>query len=177
MKKVLVSILLLVILLGALATNAMATTNAELIEFAKSNHTVSGKSIGLTDANKVKVERYLTENPVTDAQAGQIMAKAKELIALMESAGVSDPANLSKADKDRFIAIAQEGADVIGVKLVFHAHSVDVYKDGKLIESASLGNKLAYTGNNINLALVISSLAIIALATTAFVAKKRFANA
>ena len=177
MKKVLVSILLLVILLGVLTTNAMATTNTELIEFAKSNHTVAGKSIGLTDENKVKVERYLTENPVTDAQAGTIMTKVNELIALMESAKVSDPAELSKADKDKFMAIAQEAADVIGVKLVFHAHSVDVYKDGKLIESASLGDKLAYTGNNINIALVISSVAIIALATTAFVAKKRFANA
>ena len=95
----------------------------------------------------------------------------------MESAGVSDPADLSKADKEKFMAIAQEGADVIGVKLVFHPHSVDVYKDGTLIESATLGNKLAYTGNNINLALVISSVAIIALATTGFVAKKRLANA
>ena len=177
MRKFLVSILLLIVLVGVLATNSMATTNAELIEFAKSNHTVSGKSIGLNAANKVKVERYLTENPVTDAQAGAIMAKANELIALMESAGVSDPANLSSADKEKFMAIAQEGADVIGVKLVFHAHSVDVYKDGKLIESATLGNKLAYTGNNINLALVISSIAIFALATTGVVVKKRLANA
>ena len=177
MKKILVSIVLLVVLIGVLATNVKATTNAELIEFCKSNHTVSGKSIGLTDANKVKIERYLTENPVTDAQAGAIMAKANELIALMEKAGVSDPANLSKADKEKFMKIAQEAADIVGLKLVFHPHSVDVYKDGKLIDTATLGDKLAYTGNNINIALVISSVAIIALATTGFVAKKRFANA
>ena len=101
MRKFLVSMLLLIVLVGVLATNSIATTNAELIEFAKSNHTVAGKSIGLTSANKVKVERYLTENPVTDAQAGAIMAKANELIALMESAGVSDPAELSSADKER----------------------------------------------------------------------------
>ena len=177
MRKILVSMLLLIVLVGVLATNSMATTNAELIEFAKSNHTVAGKSIGLTPANRVKVERYLTENPVTDTQAGAIMAKAKELIALMESAGVSDPADLSKSDKEKFMAIAQEGADVIGVKLVFHPHSVDVYKDGKLIESATLDNKLAYTGNNINLALVISSIALFALTTTGVVVKKRLANA
>lgn len=177
MRKILVSILLLIVLVGVLATTSKATTNVELIEFAKSNHTVSGKSIGLTAENKIKVERYLTENPVTDAQAGAIMAKANELIALMESAGVSDPAELSSSDKERFMQIAQEGADVIGVKLVFHAHSVDVYKDGKLIESATLGNKLAYTGNNINLALVISLVTIFALATTGFAAKKGLANA
>ena len=176
MKKIFVSVVLLILLVGVLATNSMATTNAELIEFCKSNHTVSGKSIGLTSANRVKVERYLTENPVTDAQADAIMAKAKELIALMESAGVSDPANLSKADKEKFMAIAQEGADVLGLKLVFHPHSVDIYKDGKLIETATLGNKLAYTGNNVNIALVVSSVAIIALAT-GLVTRKRLANA
>ena len=174
MRKILVSILLIIVLVGVLATTSKATTNVELIEFAKSNHTVSGKSIGLTAENKIKVERYLT---VTDAQAGAIMAKANELIALMGAAGVSDPSELSSSDKEKFMQIAQEGADVIGVKLVFHAHSVDVYKDGKLIESATLGNKLAYTGNNINLALVISLVTIFALATTGFAAKKGLANA
>ena len=177
MKKIIVGMLLLIVIVGVFATNTMATTNAELIEFIKSDHTVSGKSIGLTAGNRVKAERYLTENPVTDAQASAIMEKANELIAIMEKAGVSDPSKLSQADKEKFMKIAQEAADIIGLKLVFHPHSVDIYKDGKLIETATLGNKLAYTGNNINIALVMSLVTVIALATTGFVAKKKFANA
>ena len=176
MKKLLAGMAILVLFLGVLSTYSMAVTNADLIEFLKSNHTVSGKSIGLTAENKVKAERYLTENPVTDEEAAAIMAKGKELIALMESAGASDPSELSSAEKEQFMAIAQQGADVIGLKLVFHPHSVDIYKEGKLVESATLGNKLAYTGSNINIALVISSVAVIALAT-GIVAKKRLANA
>ena len=176
MKKLLAGIAVIILFLGVLSTYSMAVTNADLIEYVKSNHTVSGKSVGLTSDNRVKAERYLTENPVTDEEAAAIMAKGNELIALMESAGVSDPSELSSADKEKFMAIAQEGADVIGLKLVFHPHSVDIYKEGKLVESATLGNKLAYTGNNINIALVISSVAVIALAT-GIVAKKRLANA
>lgn len=177
MKKVLVTLTLLVVGMMMSFTCVNATTNAELIEFATSNHVVSGESIGLTAENRVKVERYLQENPVTDDEANQIMAKANELIALMESAGVSDPAKLSQEDKAKFISIAQEGAAVIGLDLVFKAGSVDVYKDGVLIETAALADApVPYTGSNVNVALVVSSVAVIALAM-GIVAKKRVANA
>ena len=176
MKKLLASVLLLVMLVAMIATNSMAATNADLIAYVTSDHKVSGETIGLPAGQKVKAKRYLTENPVTDAQADAIIAKGNELIAIMEAAGVSDPSKLSKADKDKFMSIAREAAAIIGLTLVFHANSVDIYKDGALIDSASLGGKLADTGNNVNLALVISSIATIALAA-GFVAKKRLANA
>lgn len=176
MKKLLASVLLLVMLVAMLATSSMAATNADLIAYVKADHKVAGEMIGISAGNRVKAERYLTENPVTDAQADAIIAKGNEIIALMNNAGVSDPSKLSKADKDKFMALAQQAADVIGLKLVFHANSVDVYKDGTLIDTVTLGNKLVYTGNNVNVALVVSSVAIIALAA-GFVAKKRLANA
>lgn len=176
MKKLLASVLLLIMLVTILATSSMAATNADLIVYMTSSHAVSGGSIELRADQKVRAKRYLTENPVTDAQADAIIAKGDELLALLNEAGVTDPAKLSSADKERFMAIGQQAADVLGLTLIFHAHSVDIYKDGKYIDTASLGSKLVYTGNSVNLALVISSIAIIALAT-GFVAKKRLANA
>lgn len=177
MKKLLASTLLLIVLVAMVATSSMAATNADLIAYIKADHKIAGQMVGITAGNRVKAERYLTQNPVTDAQADAIIAKGNEIIALMNNAGVSDPSKLSKADKDTFMALAQQAADVIGVKLVFHANSVDVYdKDGTHIDTVTLGNKLVYTGNNVNVALVVSSVAIIALAA-GFVAKKRLANA
>lgn len=177
MKKTLAIALIMVIALVMSTTAVNAATNADLINYATTNHTVSGKSIGLTDGNKVKVKRYLTDNPVTDEQAAQIMAKGDQLIALMEAAGVSDPSKLSKADKAKFISIAQEAASIIGLTLKFNANSVEVYKDGVLIDTGSLGDeKAAYTGNNVNTALVVSLVAVLALAI-GLVAKKRMANA
>ena len=176
MKKLLAGTLLLVMLVVLVATTSMAATNADLIAYVTSDHKVAGGTAGLTADQRVRAKRYLTENPVTDAQADAIIAKGDELLAIMESAGVSDPSQLSKADKEKFMAIAQEAADILGLTLVFHAHSVDIYKDGVLIDSGSLGGKLVYTGNSVNLALVISSIATIALAA-GFVAKKRLANA
>lgn len=176
MKKLLVSVVLFISIVAVLATTSMAATNADLIEFVTSNHTISGVSTGLDAGTRVRAKRYLTENPVTDAQADYLIAKGNELIALMEKEGVSDPSKLSASGKEKFMAIAKDAAASIGLTLVFHAHSVDIYKDGTLIDSATLGGKLAYTGNNTNLALVISSVAVIALAA-GLVAKKRLANA
>lgn len=177
MKKLLAGTLLLVMLVALVATTSMAATNADLISYVTSDHKIAGENVGITAENRVKAKRYLTENPATDAQADAIIAKGEEIIDLMNKANVSDPSKLSKADKERFMAIAKEAADILGLKLVFHPHSVDVYdKDGKFIENVTLGGKLAYTGNSVNLALVISSIATIALAA-GFVAKKRLANA
>ena len=177
MKKLLAGTLLLVMLIALVATKSMAATNADLIEYVTSDHKVAGENVGITAENRVKAKRYLTENPATDAQADAIIAKGNEIIDLMNKANVSDPSKLSKADKEKFMEIAKEAADILGLKLVFHPNSVDVYdKDGKYIDTVTLGGKLVYTGNRVNVALAISSIAIIALAT-GFVAKKKLANA
>lgn len=177
MKKIFLGTLLCTILVTLFATKTMAATNEELIKYVTSDHKIAGESVGITAENKVKAKRYLTENPVTDAQADAIIAKGDEIIELMNKANVSAPSKLSKSDKEKFMSIAKEAADVIGLKLVFHPHNVEVYDtNGKLIDNATLGNELIYTGNNINYVLVISSIAAIAL-VAGFVVKKRLANA
>lgn len=174
MKKVLTIATLCVMLVMAFATIANAATSAELADklYAK------GEKYGMTTADKVKVERYLSENPVTDAQADAVLAKADEAIAVMEKAGVTDYTKLTTAQKNEIKAIAQSAAELIDVKLVFKKGTVEIYnKDGKLIETVSLnGGKLAYTGNSVNTVVGVSVVAIIALAI-GVVTKKRIANA
>ena len=176
MKKLLAGTLLLVAILAVLATTSMAATNADLIKYLTSNHDIAGDSVGITAENRVRAKRYLTENPATDEQAAAIITIGEDIVAFMNSVNVSDPGNLSKQDKEIFMAKARKAADIIGLKLVFHPHSVDVYdKDGKLIDNVTLGGELVYTGNRVNVTLVISSIAAIALVAV-FVAKKRIAN-
>lgn len=54
----------------------------------------------MTSADKVKVERYLSENPVTDEQANTLVAKADEAIAIMEQAGTKGYNKLTTAQKN-----------------------------------------------------------------------------
>lgn len=170
-KSLLISILTAVIVM-ACATLVNATTTATLADelYAK------GKKYGMTSADKVKVERYLSENTVTDEQANAIVAKADEAIAVMEAAGTTDYSKLTDAQKDKLKSIANSAASIIDVKLVFKKNTVEIYDNaGKLIETIGQNNgKLAYTGNNVNVVLTTSVIAIIALAIT--VATKRNSN-
>lgn len=170
-KSLLISILTAVIVM-AYGTFANAATTATLADELYSK----GSKYGMTSADKVKIERYLSENTVTDEQANAIVAKADEAIAVMEAAGTTDYSKLTDAQKDKLKSIANSAASIIDVKLVFKKNTVEIYDNaGKLIETIGQNNgKLAYTGNNVNVVLTTSVIAIIALAIT--VATKRNSN-
>lgn len=173
MKKTLAIVLLAIIAVMALATGVNAATSSSLADelYAK------GAKYGMTSADKVKIERYLAENPVTDAQADELLAKADEAIAVMEKAGVTNYNKLTKAQKSEIKSIATEAAKKVDLKLVFKTRSVEVYNNaGKLVETVTNTNgKLAYTGNTVNVALAVSVVAVLAVATV--VVRKRIVNA
>lgn len=173
MKKLLTISILAVMLVLMAVTGVNATTNDNLAETLYN----MGAKYGMTTSDRVKIERYLADYPVTEDEANAIVAKAKEAVAVMEAAGVTDYKELTTDQKNQLKSIANEAASIIGVTLVFRTGAVDVYKDGTLIETATLNNsgKLAYTGNN-NIVLVVSSIAAIALVSVA-VARKKLANA
>lgn len=173
MKKTLAIVLLAIIAIMALATGVNAATSSTLADELYTK----GAKYGMTSADKVKIERYLAENPVTDAQANKLLAKADEAIAVMEEAGVTSYSKLTAAQKNSIKSIATEAAKEINLKLVFKTKSVEIYNvDGKLIETVSNTNgKLAYTGNTINVVLAVSAVAVLAVATV--VVRKRIVNA
>lgn len=172
MKKVL-SLLILFVLLATVATTVNATTSNELADKLYE----LGTPYGMTSSEKIRIERYLADNEVTDEQANQIVAKAEEAVEIMKAAGVTNYKDLTDSQKNQMKSIANEAADILGLTLSFSNKKVEIYKNGKLIESVSLNDgKLAYTGNNTSKILVVSSVAIVALAIGT-VARKKFANA
>lgn len=175
MKKIVSSIVMLAIMLTmVLGTSVNAATTEELVDKIYS----MGQEYGLTSSDKVRLERFLADNPVTEAEADSLIAKANEAVAVMENAGVTDVSKLSSEEKAKLQAIAKEAASIVDVNLVFKAGTVEVYKDGKLIESINNNyGKLAYTGNNISTVAVVSLVAIFALAIGLVYARRRVANA
>lgn len=69
MKKTLLISILVAIILMAYATVVNATTTSTLADEIYSK----GKKYGVTSADKVKIERYLSENEVSDEDANQII--------------------------------------------------------------------------------------------------------
>ena len=173
MKKTLAIVLLAIIAVMALATGVNAATSSTLADELYSK----GAKYGMTSADKVKIERYLAENPVTDAQANELLAKSDEAIAVMEKAGVTNYNKLTDAQKSEIKSIAIEAAKKVDLKLVFKTRSVEVYNNaGKLVETVTNTNgKLAYTGNTVNVVLAVSVVAVLAVVTV--VVRKRIVNA
>ena len=172
MKKLLTISILAVMLVLMTITGVNATTNDNLADTLYN----IGSKYGMTKSDKVKIERYLADNPVTESEANAIVAKANEAAKIMDEAGVTDFSKLSEEKKAEIKSIANQAASIVGVTLTYKSGSVEIYKDGKLIETVTNNNgKLAYTGNN-NIVLVVSSIAVIALASVA-VARKKLANA
>ena len=173
MKRLFAVTILFVVLMTVLATSVNAVSTSEMIEKLYQ----MGQPYGMTQADKVKMERFFADNPVTEAQADQIIAKGEEAVALMQAAGTTNYKELTTEQKNQLKSIANEAASIVGVSLVFKKGTVEIYKDGVLIETITANNgTLAYTGNTTNMILVVSSVAIIALAATA-VARRRAVNA
>ena len=147
--KIIVAMLIAIIIMGT--ANVFAATTNELINEVYS----IGSKYGLTNSDKVKIERYLRDNPVTEAEADKLIEKAKEIDSIMQKAGTTDITKLSEEDKSKIKEIAEEAASILN-----------------LIERG----KLAYTGNNNFMVYGIIAVAVIALATL-LVVKKRNVNA
>ena len=172
MKKLLTISLLALMLILMTVTGVQATNNDNL---ASTLYNIGAK-YGMTKSDKVKIERYLADNPVTESEANAIVAKANEAAKIMDEEGTKDYKKLPESKKAQLKTLASEAASIVGATVAFKADTVEIYNDGKLIET--IGNnrgKLAYTGNN-NIALVVSSIAVIALASVA-IARKKLANA
>lgn len=180
MKKVL-KIFVLVALMLVLATSAVkaATPNEELLTELKKTYTVGGKELKLRSEDLVRIERYLSEHELTEAQKNTVLEKANAIIDIMNSENVSSPAKLSASKKAEAIKLAEEGAAALNLRLVADTktNTIKIYDaNGKLIESAKIENdKLIYTGNNSIVYIVASVVAIIAVA--AFVTYRKKVNA
>ena len=171
MKK----IISIVAIFAILMVGAMSVVNAASSSTLADQLYAIGSKYGMTAADKVKMERYLSDNPLSNNDCNQILAEAQEADKIMQENGTTDYKSLPADVKAQLKSLANEAADIAGVTLDFSADGIDVFKDGKQIESYSgNSNKLPYTGNN-SIVLVVSSIAVIAL--VAVVARKKLANA
>ncbi len=174
MKKIMISILISLVIILSMTSIVSAVTTDELLDYLR---TQGGSYI--TESDIVRIERYFKEYPISEEQADQLKTKIDEAKAVVDAVG-GDLRNLTSADKDKLKGIANEVATIIDINLVFKKNSVDIYKNGKLIETASLeGNQiLVYTGNESNKnVLLISGVAILVLATGTILVRKSLKSA
>ena len=113
MKKILLATILFVMVAVFATTMVNAATGAELPNLIYEK----GSKYGVTEGHKVKMERYLSKHPATDAQADAVMAKVDEVVSVLEKAGVTNIGKLSSADLKKIQDLATEAAAILNVKI------------------------------------------------------------
>ena len=175
MKKKLLVFALFVVLISTLTVVNAATPAEDLKAFASQSFTVAGETVKLSDADLVKLDRFLEDNEVTAEQVESIKAKVNETVEYINETGVESLADLTTAQKQTVLAKANEAAQVVGATISYDSADgvIEVYKDSELIESLSTSNALAQTGGQSAVYYVaISVLAIIAVASVIYIRKK-----
>ena len=172
MKKSLLTVVLFVIVTLFATTMVNAATGAELPELIYAR----GAKYGVTQSQKIKMERYVANHPITDEQANAVMAKVDEVEKVFKDAGVTSLSKLSSSNLKKVQNLATEAAAIVDVKVVWKSTTAEIYKDATLVDVIDFSGLLAYTGNDVNVALVVSSIAVVALAA-GIILRKKFANA
>ncbi len=173
MKKLAITAVLLVVL-TLISSNVYATTATELKDYICNPQGIAGTILVITDADRTKVERFFSENTITDEQAGQIKSIIDKGIALMTEDGATTPKELSSyAKKEQLLNYAKEAAAIVGFTVTYDVAEgrLDIYKDGALYESLNWGvsldgsstsGALVQTGNTNYIYLVIVGAILIA---------------
>ena len=179
MKRLATVTLLIVMAVAFLAGTVNAATESELLEYLSQEFTVGGETVSISEADKVKIERYLNENEVTAEQADAVIAKVDEAVAVLEAAGETDITKLSQEDKNKLMGIANDAASTLGLSLSYDASTktLSVYKDGQLIESTSITSSEELVQTGMTNYVYIAILAVVVIAIAAVVIKRARANA
>ncbi len=176
MKKTIKILMLTMLLIALLVPMVKATTQSELEEYVLGTHKIAGKDVSLSAENKGKVKNFFKNNTLTDDQCTKIKAKIDEIIAIMNKANVSEPAKLSSKDKSDIISLGQAAASIANCKLVVDTanNTIELYKDGVLIDSTSTNpGQLVQTGTPNYAYVIVPSVAIIAVAVAFVIRKKK----
>ncbi len=168
MKK-LAKIFTIVAFIAILTTTVVnASASDDLIAELSKSRTIGGKTVTLSASDRVKLERYLSEHPITEEEKNSIVANVDEAVAIMEAEGTADLSKLSADAKEKITTLAKAAASEMDLTLVVDTvgNTIKVYdENGTLIESARVENgTLAYTGNNSFVYIVAPVVAIIAIA-------------
>ena len=166
MKKIrnIVCLFVAMLLVGTLNVNAMSKD--ELKAKLTKAYTINGATVQATSDQKVEIERYLSQNDVSESDADYIASKIDEAIAIIERGNANSFEKLTKAEKNEIKALLTEVSNNTSVKVTAVKNGVKVYNlDGTVFTVVTVP-KVKYTDTYMIIALagVVSIIGIFVIA-------------
>lgn len=158
--------MILVIITFIASLSFMITSNAEvnqyLLDYATKSHKILGEDVTLPNSEIVKVERFLSQNTITDDEALNVINKLEAIKEIINNEGIKDITKLSKSKKQEIMILAEEAASIVGATISYDNTEkvIAIYKDGIMIENVSLSPYLKQTGTSNNEIILYSLMAV-----------------
>lgn len=149
-----ISIALLIIVVISMTMTVNAYTNESVISYISKAHTVNGRTVQLSGTQRESLTKYLRENPVTDSEANEIIAKLDEAKALIDNSGATDLSQLSENIKAEVVSLVKSAGAIAGLEVQIDTKSETITikdKNGNVIIRATSYSELNKTaGSNSN---------------------------
>ncbi len=196
MNKVCKILGIMAIILCMMTLSVKAYTNDDVITYITSKHTVNGRTMQLEADQRESLRQYLKQNPVTDTQAGDIIAKLDRAKSIISDTGATSLSQISDSVKGQLMFLVKDAGKIAGLLVeIDTVNNIITIKDSKgnvIIRptsynilfsnpAASTGestttkksstNKLVYTGNHYGISKQMI-LAIVVVAMSGLLVKK-----
>lgn len=148
-----ISVMVLMIVMMSISIVVNAATNDDVISYVTMSHTVNGRTFELNKTQRQSLTQYLKENPVTNSEADEIIAKLSEAKIKLEQSGATKASQVSDSVKAEVVSLVKSAGEIAGLDV-----QVDIAKeivtiktiDGKktIIKATSFKNLVTEQKNN-----------------------------
>lgn len=135
-----ITVVALVMIVISITMTAQAYTNDNVIAYITKAHTVNGRTVQLSAKQRQSLTQYLQNNPVTDSEADEIIAKLDEAKAKIDNSGATNLSQLDQSIKAEVVSLVKSAGAIAGLDVqIDTVNEIVTIKDsnGNVIISAS----------------------------------------
>ncbi len=119
-----ISVIVLMIVMISMSAVVNAATNDDVISYVTMAHTINGRTFQLDKAQRQSLTQYLKENPVTNSEADEIIAKLNEAKIKLEQTGATNASQVSESVRAEVVSLVKSAGEIAGLDV-----QVDITKE------------------------------------------------
>lgn len=135
LKKAPGIILLAVLVVVFFCGEVNAASEKDILDFIRAPFVINGKTEYVHENFILRAERFFNTHKYTPAEYEQILARLKEVLAIMQQEGQVDPTSMTWQSEHRVLSLIYECAEIARIRVDYEKNYLRFYElDGTLID-------------------------------------------
>ena len=127
-----ISVIVMMLMMISVSISVNAYTNDDVIKYISKAHTVNGRTVRLTKAQRQSLSQYLKNNPVTEDEANEIIAKLDLAKSKIDNSGATNLSQLSDSIKAEVVSLVKTAGSIAGLDVQLDTvNEIVTIKDSK----------------------------------------------